>query len=206
MPLTSTLHLYADSRIAEFDRIEDRRRALLQEMSQVLRADWQAGRTLRLVFICTHNSRRSHIAQLWAAVAADYYDVHPVETWSGGSEATAFNPRAVEALRDAGFSIEGDAAQENPRYQVKFGGDKLLECFSKKYDAPPNPSEQFYAIMTCSEADQACPVVLGSLKRFALTYEDPKEADDTPEEADRYKERVAQIGREILYLFSRIVE
>ncbi len=28
-----------------------------------------------LIFICTHNSRRSHLAQIWAQIASNYYNL-----------------------------------------------------------------------------------------------------------------------------------
>jgi arsenate reductase len=77
-------------------------------------------------------------------------------------------------------------------------------CFSKTFDDPFNPDKNFAAIMTCSDADENCPFVPGTEFRLALTYKDPKEADDSPEEASRYDERVRQIGREILYVFSLV--
>jgi arsenate reductase (thioredoxin) len=82
-------------------------------------------------FICTHNSRRSHIAHLWAWAAAEHFGVRPFESYSGGVEVTAFNPRAVEAMRRAGFII-GEAEGDNPRHPVRVeengpGIDVLVE-------------------------------------------------------------------------------
>jgi arsenate reductase len=58
--------------------------------------------------------------------------------------------------------------------------------------------------MTCSHADENCPVVIGASTRIALTYNDPKDFDGTPQEAAKYAERVREIGREILYAFSQV--
>jgi arsenate reductase len=58
--------------------------------------------------------------------------------------------------------------------------------------------------MTCSEADRNCPNVVGATLRLPLPYEDPKAADDTPEEAARYDERSLQIATELLYVFSQV--
>ena len=195
---------YVAERTDEFARIPAARRADLERLAAYLRDRRAAGEPIRLTFICTHNSRRSHLGHLWAAVAAAYYDVPDVETFSGGTEATAFNPRAVAALRRAGFRIEPDGAESNPRYEVR-SGDSLppAVCFSKRYDRPPNPTADFAAVLVCGEADAACPHVPGAAWRLALPYEDPKAADDTPAEAARYDERTAQIAREMLYAFSR---
>lgn len=157
------------------------------------------GATADLTFICTHNSRRSHLSQLWAATAAWQYGQDHVRTYSGGTEATAFNPRAVAAVERAGFLVlkpEG----KNPVYEVSFAPDHAAErCWSKKYDDPANPRKDFCAVMTCSEADKNCPIVFGALDRISLPYNDPKEADGTPEEAARYDGRCLQIATELFY-------
>jgi hypothetical protein len=130
----------------------------------------------------------------------------PVKTFSGGTEHTAFNPRAIAALERAGFAIRQTlAGGDNPRYQVRFVGDgPAVEAFSKVYSESPNPSREFCAIMTCSQADEACPVVDGAAERIALTYDDPKASDGTPEEAATYDERCAQIAREMLFALSMV--
>jgi arsenate reductase (thioredoxin) len=157
-----------------------------------------------LNFVCTHNSRRSHISQIWAQAAARYYGIENVETFSGGTEATAFNPRAVTAMQQAGFDISTIKDDNNPVYKVKFSNDApALTVFSKKYDDDFNPKADFAAIMTCSHADENCPFIPGA-KRIALTYDDPKDFDGTPQEATKYTERVHEIGREILYAFSQV--
>jgi arsenate reductase len=157
-----------------------------------------------LTFICTHNSRRSHMSQLWAATAAAWYGVKDVGTFSGGTEATAFNPRAVAALQRAGFVIENPGG-DNPHYRVAYGpGAPVMECYSKTYDDPSNPQKGFAAVMTCSQADKNCPVVMGAALRVAIPYDDPKAADGTPDEAQRYDERCNQIATEMFYLFSQV--
>ncbi len=182
------------------------RRSELLRLSTFVRNRIDAGEPARLTFICTHNSRRSHMAQVWAATAAAWYGIEGVETYSGGTEATAFNPRAVAALERAGFEIANPGG-DNPRYRVRFGPDAPpLTCFSKVTSESPNPREGFAAIMTCSAADEACPIVDGAALRVSIPYIDPKEADDTPEETARYDARSLQIAAEMFYLMSRVRE
>ncbi len=191
---------------ASFDlhTIPDERLANLAKVAEYIRARLSKDDTAKLTFICTHNSRRSHLSQIWAQVAAAYHGVAGVETFSGGTEATAFNPRAVAAMQRCGLRIEADdPAAENPHYAV-YTSDAAIPmlCFSKVFDAAPNPTQGYGAIMTCSQADEACPVVMGCDARFPVRYEDPKVADDTEFEAQRYDERSAQICSEMLYLMS----
>lgn len=189
----------------ELDLIPTERRATLDGLAHFVAERTRAGEPAKLTFICTHNSRRSHMAQLWAQAAAHHFGIVGVETYSGGTEATAFNPRAVAALERVGFLIEAATAGANPVYAVRYNADIApMECFSKVYDQPPNPTEDFCAVMTCGEAEAACPIVFGAAERISLPYDDPKAADGSPQEAAVYDERCRQIAREMLYAFSRV--
>ena len=196
---------YIQAAQQNFGNIPNERKKQLRKIALFIQTKVEAGEEARLIFICTHNSRRSHMSQLWAQVAADYYSVPNVRTFSGGTEATAFNPRAVAALERAGFDIEKISEENNPRYQVQYAPDALVqEAFSKRYDDPVNPQENFAAIMTCSHADENCPLVPGAALRITIPYEDPKAADGSSEEAVRYDECSKQIVTEMLYCFSQI--
>lgn len=198
-PVEKNIDLYK----SEFDQIPEERKEALKSLSLFIESKIKAGEKVELIFICTHNSRRSHISQIWAQAAAAYYGVPNVVAYSGGTEATAFNPRAVKAMEDAGFKIKKTSEGTNPVYEVRFADDaNAVKAFSKKYDDDANPKNGFGAIMTCSHADQNCPIVFGAGARIAIPYDDPKEFDGTSQEAAKYAERVHQIGREILYAFS----
>ena len=155
-------------------------------------------------YICTHNSRRSHLGQVWAAVAASYYNIKNVHTFSGGTEATAFNPNAIQALERAGFRIEKTSLESNPLYKVYYSNEDYVTCFSKVYSNAANPSTDFAAIMTCTDADEKCPIVLGATVKIATPYEDPKAFDGTELQDDKYDERCQQIALECLYVFSHV--
>ena len=203
--MLSTLQTKIDQLIPEFDQIPAERKETLKELTNFVQEKINAGKPVYLNFICTHNSRRSHLSQLWAQAAAHYYGVKNVSCFSGGTEATAFNPRAVKAMQEVGFDISKTKDGDNPVYEVRFASDVVpVIAFSKKYDDPSNHNKDFAAIMTCSHADENCPLVLGASGRIALTYDDPKEFDGTALEAAKYSERVHQIGREILYAFSQV--
>ncbi|MFT4526770.1 MAG: arsenate reductase [Bacteroidia bacterium] len=199
--LLPELQAYSEARIKEFESIPETRKAELKELSEYIQRKLESAGEVSLNFICTHNSRRSHLTQIWASLAAFYYGIESVKTYSGGTEATAFNPNAVAALLRAGLEIENPGG-ENPLYQVRFSEDvNPLTCFSKTFDDAFNPSKGFAAIMTCSSADEACPTVTGADFRLALTYRDPKEGDGTPLESKIYDKRCAQIARELFYVF-----
>jgi len=186
-----------------FKNIPPERKELLNSFAEYISNKLKDDKEINLTFICTHNSRRSHISQIWAQTAAEYYGIPNIKCYSGGTEATAFNPRAVKAMQKAGFKIEKQDNSDNPVYLVYYSDDKEpIECFSKVYSDEYNPQKDFAAIMTCSDADENCPVVFGAEERFPIRYDDPKEFDNTELEEAKYDERVEQIGGEMLYLFS----
>lgn len=189
----------------EFELIPDGRKRVVEELASFLTRNVHEGRASDLIFICTHNSRRSHIAQIWAQTAAAYFNVPMVNAYSGGTEATAFNPRAVDALRKIGFRIDLASMGTNPKYMVRYSDTHPgFEVFSKRYNEAGNPSNEFAAVMTCSHADENCPLVIGASIRVSLPYDDPKEFDGTAMESDKYTERSLEIGREILFAFAQI--
>jgi arsenate reductase (thioredoxin) len=190
---------------SSFEVISPGRKSILAELAQYIRRKSEKGETVFLNFICTHNSRRSHIAQIWGQAAAYFYRIPDVVCLSGGTEATAFNPRAVAAMTEAGFEITRTSDSQNPLYEIKYSsGAAPIKAFSKKYDDPFNRAGAFAAVMTCSHADENCPFIPGAEKRIAITYDDPKEFDGTPMEKQKYNERVNEIGREILFAFSLV--
>ena len=203
--LRPELEAFVAAAMTELELIPTARRATLDGLAHFVAERCRAGERADLIFICTHNSRRSHMAQLWSQAAAHRFGVTGVATYSGGTEATAFNPRAVAALERAGFLIEATTAGANPVYAVRYNADMApMECFSKVYDQPPNPTEDFCAVMTCGEAEAACPIVFGAEERISLPYDDPKAADGSAEETTVYDERCRHIAREMLYAFSRV--
>ena len=198
------LEQYIKRAAPHIDEIPRARKNLLDDLAEFVSSRRDAEEEISLNFICTHNSRRSQMGQLWASAAAAHFGVGGVRTFSGGTEATAFNPRAVAAIERAGFAVHKPGGA-NPHYLVTYAEDApAIECFSKAYDDPFNPSEGFAAIMTCSDADEACPVVLGAARRLPIRYDDPKAADGTPSETAAYDARCLQIASEMLYAFSRV--
>ena len=201
------LTLTTESLIKDSVLISKDRKALLKELSIYIKGKLKSKKEVNLIFICTHNSRRSHMAQIWAQTAAYYYKIENLTTYSGGTQKTAFNKSAVEALKSCGFKIRMEKEGKNPRYKVRYDKKaKPLICFSKVYNHKKNPSDGFVAIMTCSDADEACPIVSGADYRTSIKYEDPKKFDGTDRQEEAYLERSMQIGREMFYVFRKVRE
>lgn len=200
----AAIQQFCNNIAASFNTIPEERKQLLSKISAYIQQKKDNEEPVQLVYVCTHNSRRSHFGQVWAAVAGAYYQIPNVLTFSGGTEATAFNINAINSLKRTGFVITNDGQTRNPKYTVAIGENLQTVCFSKVYNDAANPQHGFAAIMTCSDAEQNCPFILGVELRIGTTYNDPKAADNTHEQDATYDERSKQIACECLYVFSLV--
>ena len=185
--------------------VSPERKAILQTLVDYIQANVSAGKSIRLNFICTHNSRRSHLSQIWAQTMAIHLGIKNVFCYSGGTEATAMFPKVGETLGNQGFEIQKLSQESNPVYAVKFDeNEPAIICFSKKFDDAFNPTSEFGAIMTCSSADEGCPFIAGAEVRLPIRYDDPKAFDGTDLMNAKYAERSLEIASEMYYVFSSI--
>lgn len=185
--------------------IPESRREILQPLVDYLQQKVKKNAGIRINFICTHNSRRSHLSQIWAQTMAAYFGVKNVSCYSGGTEETALFPKVAETLQDCGFQIRNLSHTENPIYSIKYASNEQgIIGFSKKLDDAFNPKSEFAAVMTCDSANEACPLVPGADMRIPITFEDPKAFDNTPQQTLKYKERSLQIAAEMYYVFSQL--
>jgi arsenate reductase len=185
--------------------ISDERKEVLLSLVDYIQEKVNARESIRLNFICTHNSRRSHLSQIWAQAMAYHVGLKNVSCYSGGTEATAIFTKVLETLTMQGFQVLKLSENDNPVVAVKFAANENpIICFSKTYDHPFNPSTQFGAVMTCNNADVGCPIVLGAEARFPIKYDDPKAYDGTPLQTEKYAERSLDIGREMWWVFSQV--
>jgi arsenate reductase len=185
--------------------ISDERKEVLLSLVDYIQEKVNAGESIRLNFICTHNSRRSHLSQIWAQAMAYHVGLKNISCYSGGTEATAIFTKVLETLTMQGFQVLKLSENDNPVVAVKFAANENpIICFSKTYDHPFNPSTQFGAVMTCNNADEGCPIVLGAEARFSIKYDDPKAYDGTPLQTEKYAERSLDIAREMWWVFSQV--
>ena len=185
--------------------ISDARKEVLQPLIEFIQNKLNDNQPILLNFICTHNSRRSHLSQIWAQTMATYFDIPNVSCFSGGTEATAMFPKVVETLQKQGFEILYLANGNNPVYAIKYDQNALpIIGFSKTYFHDFNPKTDYAAVITCSSADENCPVVLGAEKRLSIRYEDPKVFDGTTEMDKKYWDKSLEIASEMYFVFSKI--
>lgn len=185
--------------------ISEERKEVLQPLIKYIQSKVDSNQQVRLNFICTHNSRRSHLSQIWAQTMAFHFKITNVFCYSGGTEATAMFPKVGETLSNQGFKIEKLSNENNPVYAVKYDeNESAIICFSKKYDDVFNPKSEFAAIMTCSSADEGCPFIFGAEQRLPIRYNDPKAFDGTGLMDAKYAERSLEIASEMYFVFSNI--
>lgn len=207
IPTKNKLFSTIENEILSFDpeNITQDRKSILQPLIEFLQIKTHNQEEIRLNFICTHNSRRSHLAQVWAQTAASYFNIQKVFCYSGGTQATAVFPEIIQTLSTSGFKIMALSEGDNPVYSIKYANNTLpVIGFSKAYDAAFNPESEFGAILTCSDADAGCPFIAGAQKRIPIPFEDPKIFDNSPQQAEKYHQRSMQIATELFYVFSQI--
>jgi len=187
--------------------IPPNRKSTLQPLINYIQHKVSAHQPVNLNFICTHNSRRSHLSQIWAQAVAAYFEIPKVSCYSGGTEATAMFPMVGETLKTQGFEVMALSEGKNPVYAIKYSDHaQPVIAFSKVYDHAFNPVSHFAAVLTCSQADVGCPFITGAEARIPVTYDDPKAFDGMPQQADKYLERSVQIANELCYVFSKITK
>jgi protein-tyrosine-phosphatase len=208
MKLYKNLNHSVDELIKEFDLITETRKQELENLALAINESLTNFGKSEITVICTHNSRRSQLGQLWIKAAAIHYGIKNIYTFSGGTEATSFNFRMVNAVKEYGFKVKQLDENVNPKYHISLGEeDESMDIlYSKVYSENYNPQSNYIAVMVCSQADEGCPFVAGAFKRISLPYLDPKEFDDTEFESIKYLEKVKEIGREMLYTVSKITK
>lgn len=189
----------------DVNSISEERKEILQPLVDYIQQKVAQKNDIRINFICTHNSRRSHLSQVWAQTMAYHFGIKQVFCYSGGTEATALFPMAAQTLQNTGFEINKLSEATNPVYSIKYAENAHpIIGFSKKMDDEFNPKSEFAAIMTCDSANEACPIVPGAEQRIPIMFKDPKAFDNTPQQAEKYSERSTQIATELFYVFSKI--
>lgn len=184
--------------------LDSNRKVLLHTIATTIADQYTKNGVVNLNFICTHNSRRSQLAQVWSFFASYYFSLN-IQAFSGGTEVTAFHRNTIKTLQEAGFSFKvEDFSHQNPKYLISFKGDtKTCLGFSKMFDNPIN-EQPFIAITTCNNADSNCPFIPSASFKFHMPFIDPKASDTTNKTKETYLKTNQQIAAEIFYLFSEI--
>ena len=184
--------------------IEKNRKDKIVKLAQIIKINHEQQNIVKITFICTHNSRRSQFSQVWAYISGLYFKLDFLEFYSGGTEVDSVNLNVINALSNSGLKIE-KTHKDKAIYLLKsLKKDKGISLYSKVYNSKLNPSKHFIAIMTCSDADQMCPVIKGADKKISLPYSDPRGADNTGLEKEVYSQTCSTIAKEMFYLMKQV--
>jgi hypothetical protein len=189
--------------LLNFDSIPEDRKLVLNDLASKIRTELKSKELLNLLFVCTHNSRRSHMGQIWGTIAARYFDL-PLFSFSAGTEITALHPNVIQMLINEGFEVKSLKDEMNPEINISYGSEDSIACFSKLIDDAHNPKDNFYALMMCTDAEANCPFVPGAISRVGIPFNDPKAFDGTSQVMKAYSSTMMEIGIQILYLFKQI--
>lgn len=134
----------------------------------------------RVLFLCTHNSCRSQIAE----GIANHYLGNRLQAFSAGTEATTVNPRAIETMKEIGIDISSHRSKT------------MDEFAGQSFD---------YVITLCGDANEKCPLFFGGVKRLHLGFPDPSKATGTEEEIMEEFRRVSnEIKNRLLEFFQNV--
>ena len=205
MPKTSTISTENFFELASKKiKLAVERKTILLKVAEKVAKEYTNSKVVNLNFICTHNSRRSQLGQVWAFYAAHHFKLN-IHAFSGGTEVTAFYRGTVKTLQSVGFNFKVvDFSHQNPKYLISFNGstDSILG-FSKRFDNETN-KKPFIAITTCNNADTNCPFIPTAIDRFHLPFVDPKFSDNTSEQAEAYLKTNEQIAAEVSFIFNEV--
>ena len=189
--------------LLNFDSIPKERRVVLNDLASKIRSELSVEKSLNLLFVCTHNSRRSHMGQIWGTIAARYFDL-PLLSYSAGTEITALHPNVIQMLMNEGFEIKSERNELNSVIHISYESGASVSCFSKLIDDVHNPKDNFIALMMCTDAESNCPFVPGAISRVGIPFNDPKSFDGSSQVMKAYSATMMEIGIQILYLFNQI--
>ena len=146
-----------------------------------------------LVFLCTHNSRRSQICEVWGSIFSLIYKKEILIN-SAGTIKTSVHKEIFNVLKKCGVSVN-----ENEEIAFK---NLLIKLKSKTLDQID--AKKFIAIMTCSDAEKSCPIDSRSVKNINMFFKDPKVYDNTKYMEEEYLKTNSNIAEELNYIFKRI--
>ncbi len=185
--------------------ISNERKELLTSIALKIVEERHKLNKVRLNFICTHNSRRSQFAQIWAHFIIQQFKLRKIKSFSGGTETTAFHHNTIKSLQSAGFKFKLiEFSHTNPKYEITCAKMKKAAIGYSKFFNESTKNKSFIAITTCSSADENCPFIPEAISRFHLPYIDPKQSDNAEHTEETYLLTNKIIAAEMNFLFEQV--
>ncbi len=184
----------------KIENIAPERKSILHNIARKIITTFYGDGQCNVLFVCTHNSRRSQASQLLFNHFIQSCHLE-IKAFSAGTEATCFNQSMIHAASYFGFDLTTDKESLNPIYELQNQPyQDSMQYFSKVVDHKINPKKSTVAIMVCNDADKNCPIISSANYRLPLPFQDPKSSDGKQHEAATYQASFVEIGAEMLYL------
>ena len=145
-----------------------------------------------IVFICTHNSRRSIFCEVWANILANKY-LKNINFYSAGTERTSIHNEVIKS-----FSRLGIKTKENT---IQIGETSII---LKSKILKELKLDSFISIFTCGEAEESCPIDRRSQINIPLLFDDPKRYDGLKNERIEYDKTCSLIAKKLNFIIKRI--
>ena len=181
----------------QIDSIKSGRLDVLDKIASKITSRLKLDLKANVVFVCTHNSRRSQIAEVSLRSFLKVLQIPEISVFSCGTEKTGIPDQIVRLLEGLGFEVLKTGEF------INVGSEITLS--SKTFDDPGLPPN-LLAIMVCDHASESCPFVPSFSERISLEFQDPKSADGSPQETVSYENAWKKISREMAYLALKLEE
>jgi len=172
--------------------LEDYQEKRVKKISQELKSSINTYK--KIVFICTHNSRRSQLCEVWGSILSKRFNLD-LFFYSAGTKKTEVYTEVIKSLQRAGLEIDMEGKIKLMHNQIELHSKTLDEI----------KEDEFIAMMTCSDAEKNCPVDQRSKKNIILFYDDPKKYDRTIHESNEYDKTCRLIASELNAIFKTLV-
>ena len=178
------------SRIDSFNPNQKRKKRL-DNIASVINEN--LNKTRSIVFLCTHNSRRSQICEVWGKVFAEIYR-KKININSAGAFKTVVHSQVYESIVKCGLVVDNK--------KEIFFDKKKFKLNSKTIDSLT--MKNFIAVMTCSNAEKSCPNDPRSIRNIKMFFNDPRIYDETDKMSREYLNTTIYIAEELNYIFKNI--
>ncbi|NJN27464.1 MAG: hypothetical protein HC819_16570 [Cyclobacteriaceae bacterium] len=189
----------------EFRKIPEERRYRLNEMVYYLEEQEKNRNAWQLMFISSNQSTVGQMAQVWAKIAAYYFGLEKLQTFSGGLQAEPISVNTILALEKAGCIVYKNDLNGLNVYQVKYAYNiNPIILYPKKTDHVKNPANDFMAVFVNEHADMNMRNVRGTFNRLLLPYEDLSAYDGSAIDTRQYEESNRKMAVEMFYVFAQL--
>lgn len=190
-----------------FNSFSKKRLKILDQLMVYLKELVAKKLELNVIFVCTHNSRRSQFAQFWLDTFLHNFGIENYNIFSAGTVETEVHKNVISVIEHYGFTVTKDSEINNKKYKIALGKGYEINLFSKEITSVLEAGlGSFVLIFVCDSAYENCPFVIENQKHFSLTFEDPGRYDEDLNALEYYQKCAYKIAAEMHYLASGLAD